>query len=83
MMFNVISVVVLSALGVVALLFVAVILGTFVGGVVGWIIGGVFPYVIASLNSVLGLSLTGFEMGAVLGFVGSFLSTSTTVKSKD
>jgi hypothetical protein len=83
MMFNVISVVVLSALGVAALLFVAVILGTFVGGVVGWIVGAVFPYVIISLNSVLGLSLTGFEMGAVLGFVGSFLSTSTTVKSKD
>jgi hypothetical protein len=75
-MFNVISAVVLSALGVAALLFVAVILSTFVGGVVGLIVGAVFPYVIASLNSVLGLSLTGFEMGAMLGFVGSFLSTS-------
>ena len=76
MKFNDISVEVLSALGVAALLYEAVILGTFVGGVAGWIIGGVFPYVIASLNSVLGLSLTGFEMGALLGFVGSFLSTS-------
>jgi hypothetical protein len=75
-MFNIISVGLLGALAVVALLFVAVILGTFVGGVAGWIIGGVFPYVVASLNSVLGLSLTGFEMGAMLGFVGSFLSTS-------
>jgi hypothetical protein len=76
MMFNVISVGLLGALAVAALLFVAVILGTFVGGIVGWIVGMVFPYVIASLNSVLGLTLTGFEMGAVLGFVGSFLSTS-------
>jgi hypothetical protein len=52
-----------------------VILGTLVGGVVGWIVGLIFPYVIISLNTVLGLSLTGFEMGALLGFVGSFLST--------
>jgi len=82
-MINVISAVVFGAMAVAALLFVAAIIGTFVGGVVGWIIGMVFPYVIASLNTVLGLSLTGFEMGAVLGFVGSFLSTSTTVKNKD
>ncbi len=82
-MFNVISVVVLAALGIAGLLFLATILGTLLGGVAGLIVGAVFPYVIASLNSVLGLSLTGFEMGAVLGFVGSFLSTSTTVKSKD
>ena len=81
-MFNVISAFVLGGAAIVALLFVAVILGTFVGGVAGWIIGGVFPYVIASLNTVLGLSLTGFEMGALLGFVGSFLSTSVR-QSKD
>jgi hypothetical protein len=78
-MFNVISAVVLSALGIAALLFAATILGTLLGGVAGLIVGAVFPYVIASLNTVLGLSLTGFEMGAVLGFVGGFLRSTTTV----
>jgi membrane protein YqaA with SNARE-associated domain len=68
--------VIAAGLGIAALLFLAVILGTVIGGIVGWVIGGVFPFVIVSLNTVLGLSLTGFEMGAVLGFVGSFLSTS-------
>jgi hypothetical protein len=78
-MFNVISAVVLSAMGIAALLFAATILGTLLGGVAGLIVGAVFPYVIASLNTVLGLSLTGFEMGAVLGFVGGFLRSTTTV----
>lgn len=72
----------IAVIAIVGILFFAVILGTLVGGVVGWIIGGIFPFVIASLNTVLGLSLTGFEMGAMLGFVGSFLST-TVRQNKD
>ena len=73
---------IVAAVGIAALLFLVVILGTLVGGIVGWIVGGVFPFVIVSLNTVLGLSLTGFEMGAVLGFVGSFLSTSVREKKE-
>lgn len=68
--------VIIAGVTVAALLLLAVILGTLVGGIVGWVVGAVFPFVIVSLNTVLGLQLTGFEMGAVLGFVGSFLSTS-------
>jgi hypothetical protein len=70
----------LAALGIAGLLFVAVILSTLIGGIVGWIIGLVFPYVIATLNTLTGLTLTGFEMGAALGFVGSFFKSTTTVK---
>jgi hypothetical protein len=73
---------IIAGVGIAALLFLAVILGTLVGGIVGWVIGGVFPFVIVSLNTVLGLTLTGFEMGAVLGFVGSFLSTSVREKKE-
>ena len=74
--------IILAGVGIAALLFLAVILGTVIGGIVGWIIGLVFPFVIVSLNTVLGLQLTGFEMGAVLGFVGSFLSTSVREKKE-
>ena len=74
------STIILAGVGIAALLFLAVILGTVIGGIVGWVIGLVFPFVIVSLNTVLGLQLTGFEMGAVLGFVGSFLSTSVRQK---
>lgn len=64
-----------ASIGIASLLFVVILTGTLFGGIAGWVIGLVFPYVIASLNTVLGLTLTGFEMGALLGFVGGFLST--------
>jgi hypothetical protein len=74
--------VILGAVAIAAILFVAVILGTLVGGIVGWIVGLVFPFVIVTLNTMTGLTLTAFEMGAVLGFVGSFFKTSVTKESK-
>jgi hypothetical protein len=37
----------------------------------------VFPFVIDTLNQLGDLNLTGFEMGAVLGFVGSFFRSSS------
>jgi hypothetical protein len=73
--------VILGALGVLALLFVAMLLSTLIGGCAGWVVESVFPYVITTLNTLTGLSLTGFEMGAVLGFVGSFFKSSLTNKS--
>ena len=72
--------VVLGAVAIAAILFVAVLLGTLIGGIVGAIVGMVFPFVIVTLNTLTGLTLTGFEMGAVLGFVGSFFRTSVTNK---
>jgi hypothetical protein len=41
-----------------------------------------FPVVTASLNQVTGLSLSGFEMGAVLGFLSGFVK-STNSNTKD
>jgi hypothetical protein len=69
-----------ASLVVAAILFVAVLLGTLIGGIVGWIVGLVFPFVIVALNTLNGLTLTGFEMGAVLGFVGSFFHSSVSTK---
>ena len=74
--------VILGAVAIAALLFVAVLLGTLIGGIVGWIVGLVFPFVIVTLNTLTGLTLTAFEMGAVLGFVGSFFKPSVTKESK-
>lgn len=71
-----------AAVMIAAILFVAVLLGTLIGGIVGAIVGMVFPFVIVTLNTLTGLTLTGFEMGAVLGFVGSFFKTSVTKESK-
>jgi hypothetical protein len=55
-------------------------LGTLIVGIVGWIVGLVFPFVIVALNTMTGLTLTAFEMGAVLGFVGSFFKASVSTK---
>jgi hypothetical protein len=74
--------VILGAVAIAAILFVAVLLGTLIGGIVGWIVGLVFPFVIVTLNTMTGLTLTAFEMGAVLGFVGSFFKTSVTKENK-
>jgi hypothetical protein len=74
--------VILGAVAIAAILFVAVLLSTVIGGIVGWIVGLVFPFVIVTLNTLTGLTLTAFEMGAVLGFVGSFFKTSVTKESK-
>jgi hypothetical protein len=74
--------IIFAAVAVAAILFVAVLLGTLIGGIVGAIVGIVFPFVIVTLNTLTGLTLTGFEMGAVLGFVGSFFRTSVTKKDE-
>lgn len=57
-------------------LFLGIIASTLVGGLVGWTVGLVFPFVFDSLNKLTSLSLTPFEMGAMLGFVGSFFRSS-------
>jgi hypothetical protein len=65
-----------GVVGIVVVFFVLVLLSTFFGGVVGWVVGGVFPFVITTLNHLAGTSLTAFEVGAVLGFFGSFFRSS-------
>jgi hypothetical protein len=65
-----------------SVLFLAVLLGTIIGGITGWVVGLIFPFIITSLNTVMGLELSGFAMGAMLGFVGTFFRSSTS-SSKD
>ncbi len=76
------QIIITGIIGIISLLFVAILAGTVIGGVVGWIVGLIFPFVIESLNTVTGLKLTAFEMGAVLGFTGSFFRSSYNSSSK-
>ena len=77
------AVIIFGVISLIALLFVAILLGTLVGGVVGWTVDLMFPFVVITLNALTGLSLTAFEMGAVLGFVGSFFKSSLTNNKTD
>ena len=69
-----------AAVGIIGLLFFVIILSTLFGGIAAWTVDLVFPFVATTLNSLLGTELTAFEMGAVMGFVGSFFRTSVTKK---
>lgn len=64
---------------VVGALFVTATLGTLMGGVAGWVVGYVFEDSIAALKAFAGLEVTDFQLGAMLGFVGGFFKSSTTV----
>ena len=72
-----------GALAIAGFLFLAMLASTFFGGVAGWVVGLVFPFVIDTLNKLAGTQLTGFEVGAVLGFFGSAFKSSLTTKSND
>jgi hypothetical protein len=71
---------ILAGVGIVATLFFMIIINTLVGGVVGWTVDLVFPVVNQTLNTLSGLQLDAFDMGAVLGFFGSFFRS--TLQSK-
>jgi hypothetical protein len=58
-------------------LFVSIIAGTLMGGVVGWTVNLAFPVVTDTLNQLSGLSLSAFDQGAVLGFVGGFIRSTS------
>lgn len=74
-------IVILGAAGVAAMLFVAILLSTVFGGIAGWVVGGVFPYVTDTVRTLSGTDLTNFQIGAVLGFVGSFLKSTVSTSS--
>jgi len=67
----------IGAIGVAVVLFFVIILSTLLGGVAGWVVGGVFPFVTDTIRGLSGLTLTNFEIGAVLGFVGGFIRSSS------
>lgn len=64
-------------------LFMGIIYGTLVGGIVGYVVDWVFPFVNVTLNKLAGTTLTAFELGATLGFFGSFFRSSLSVKNKE
>ena len=67
-----------GAVAVIGGIFFLIILGTLMGGFAGWVVGLVFVDTIASLKQFLGLAVTNFELGAMLGFVGGFFRSSQT-----
>jgi len=75
-------IVLLGGIGVAALFFIAIILSAVFGGIAGWAVGGVFPYVTDTIRELSGVTLTNFQLGATLGFVGSFFRSSSSSSSK-
>jgi len=71
---------ILSIVGILVTLFIAVIASTLIGGVVGWTVNLMFPVVTQTLNQLSGLQLDAFDMGAVLGFFGSFFRSTASSK---
>ncbi len=53
-------------------LFLIILMGTLCGGVAGWTVGLVFVDTMVEIKQWLGVSVTNFELGAMLGFVGGF-----------
>lgn len=69
--------VVLGALLIAAMLFIAVLLGTVFGAFAGWAVGLLFPGTLALVSTtIFGSVVPSWQLGAALGFVGGFLSTS-------
>lgn len=71
----------LAAASSAALLFFWVVFGTLMGGITGWVVGWVFdaPENFALLVGMP--ALTAFDVGALLGFVGGFLRSSSSSSS--
>lgn len=75
---NVFAGVILAA-GTAALFILLVIFSTLAGAVVGWVVGWFFGDTILGIMNQLGIhGITMWQLGAFLGFVGSFFRTSTT-----
>ena len=68
-----------AALGIGGL-FLLIIMGTLMGGVAGWTVGLVFDETLAALKGVLGVSISNFQLGAMLGFAGGFFRVRVTSK---
>jgi predicted cobalt transporter CbtA len=58
---------------IVGAIFLAIlIIAPLFGGVVGWIFATVFPESFRVLQRIVAIDATGFEFGAVLGFIAGF-----------
>ncbi len=56
-------------------LFIGIVAGTFFGGVGAYVIGMFFPYVLDTIREVSGLTLTDFQLGALMGFVLGYIKS--------
>lgn len=56
-------------------LFLGILAGTFFGGVGAYVVGMFFPYVLDTIREVSGLTLTDFELGALMGFVLGYIKS--------
>lgn len=68
------------AAGFILVVLLALLLTTIIGGGIGWLVGFVFPSVVNGINQIFGTELTGFQIGAILGFVSGFFSRTVPVK---
>lgn len=63
------------------LVLVAILLGTLMGALAGWVVGLFFSETILGIFAVLGLKgFTLWQIGAFLGFTGSFVRSTLTTK---
>ena len=53
----------------------SVFIGPLIGGVFGWVFALIFDESFATLQRLLRVDASGFQMGAALGFVAGFLRT--------
>lgn len=67
-----------STLAVIALAFLLPVLGTLIGAFMGWVVGLFFGETILAFLAAVGVTTSGLSMwqvGAAMGFLGSFLRT--------
>lgn len=75
-------IIIIGAAAVAGLLVVAAILGTTFGAIAGWIVGWVFDETMTKMLTTLGIEhIAMWELGAMLGFVGSFVRGSSSSSS--
>ena len=70
---------ILAILGILAMLFVMPAISTLVGAFSGWVVGLFFGQTIIGFLAAMGVAtanLTMWQVGAAMGFLGSFLRTS-------
>ncbi|MBQ9732578.1 MAG: hypothetical protein IJV97_05795 [Alphaproteobacteria bacterium] len=74
---------IVKLLSIAFMFFLTAILSTILGLIIGWVVGWFFGDTILSFFSCLGID--GFKMwqiGAALGFIGSFFRNSVSVNKK-
>ena len=76
-----ISKVIGGAVGVAVIMFLMLLVYPFFGGVAGWVFAWIFDESFLKLVELLNVEATGWQVGAILGFVGEFFRTTVSNKS--